>query len=920
MRTIIRNIVACLAFILLGACDTEQPAQTDAGTGEAVEEVAVGKPVVYQVFTRLFGNKVATNQPWGTVEENGVGKFDDFTDEALEGIRELGVTHIWYTGVPHHAVIRDYTEYGIGNDDPDVVKGRAGSPYAVKDYYNVNPDLAVEPSNRLEEFEALIQRTHRHDMQVIIDIVPNHVARGYESLSRPDGVEDFGASDDTTVEWARDNDFYYVVGEDFRVPEGYVPLGGEAHPLADGHFDESPAKWTGNGARAAQPGIDDWFETVKVNYGVRPDGSTAFDELPGDAGEWSIGQHAAFWKDKDVPDSWKKFRDIALYWTAKGVDGFRYDMAEMVPVEFWSYLNSSIKALNPDAFLLAEVYNPSLYRDYIHRGRMDYLYDKVGLYDTLKPIMQGRQGTDDIAPVHAAVLDIEKHMLHFLENHDEQRIASAGFAGDANKAKPAMVVSALLSRSPTMLYFGQEVGEPGDGDAGFGDPTRTTIFDYWGVPSHQRWMNGGKFDGGGLNASEKALRDFYVRLMNLSASHAALNGEYAEIHSANRATSSDYDDRLFSFVRWNEDERLIVVSNFDAAESYELNVVVPQTSISAWGLADGRYALTEQLYGNNVSELLVENGSGRFRLELDPLESVVFELGESLFSRSLDASVYIDDWQGSGVTGTLVYWQDVSSKFLTEARHVEIWLPPGYDDDPDRRYRVIYMSDGENLFDPRIANTGIDWGVDEAMMRGVEQGLFEPAIVVATWSTAQRTSEYSPWHDAPKYARFLIEELMPRINAEFRTRTDKDSTFAMGSSMGGLLSYYLVTKHPDLFSACGCVSTAFLVSEARLGGPDDAGTAAMDATPYIIRDIENGDTVPHGVRMFFDHGTEGLDEQYGSQHAAVRDWLLEQGFEEGKDFLYRVYDGANHNEASWRARLDDQLAWLLGARNGAPVP
>jgi glycosidase len=322
----------------------------------------MGKAVVYQVFTRLFGNKTTNNKPWGTIEENGVGKFNDFDDRALEAIRELGTTHIWYTGVPHHAVIRDYTRYGISNDDPDVVKGRAGSPYAVKDYYNVNPDLAVDPADRLAEFEALVERTHAHGMKVIIDIVPNHVARAYQSISKPESIEDFGASDDTSVEWARDNNFYYVVGENFRVPDSpddYRPLGGEDHPLADGLFEESPARWTGNGARAPQPRFDDWFETVKVNYGVRPDGSFAFDRLPDAARNWSTAGHATFWKDKDVPDSWEKFRDIALYWTGKGVDGFRYDMAEMVPVEFWSYLNSSIKAVDPDAFLLAEIYNPT---------------------------------------------------------------------------------------------------------------------------------------------------------------------------------------------------------------------------------------------------------------------------------------------------------------------------------------------------------------------------------------------------------------------------------------------------------------------------------------------------------------------------------------------------------------------------------
>ena len=597
------------------------------------ETAMIGKPVVYQVFTRLFGNTVDTNKPWGTIEENGVGKFNDFTDAALAGIHELGVTHIWYMGVPHHAVIRDYTKYGISNDDPDVVKGRAGSPYAVKDYYNVNPDLAVDPARRLQEFEALIDRTHKHDMKVIIDIVPNHVARGYESASMPDGIEDFGAGDDTTVDWARDNNFYYVVGEDFGVPElpdHYRPLGGEQHPLSDGQYAESPAKWTGNGSREAQPRFDDWFETVRINYGVRPDGSYAFDRLPGDTSHWMNAQHVDFWRDKEIPDSWTKFRDIALYWIAKGVDGFRYDMAEMVPVEFWSYMNSSIKAANPDAIILAEVYTPSMYRDYISLGRMDYLYDKVGLYDTLKHIMQGTKNTDAIATTHADVLDIEQHMLHFMENHDEQRIASPDFAGDANKARPAMVVSALISRSPTMIYFAQDVGEAGDGDAGFGDPTRTSIFDYWGVPAHQRWMNGGAFDGGALSEEEKDLRDFYARLLSFSARSSAANGNYAEIHSYNRARArSTYNDRVFSFVRWSDAEQLIVVSNF-SNEEQGLEVGLPEEAVSRWSLADGRYPLREQLYGLNNSELLVENGLGHTSITLAPLESVVYRIGELL--------------------------------------------------------------------------------------------------------------------------------------------------------------------------------------------------------------------------------------------------------------------------------------------------
>jgi glycosidase len=589
-----------------------------------------GKPVVYQVFTRLFGNNNSTNKPWGTIEENGVGKFDDFTHEALEGIREFGTSHIWYTGVPHHAVIRDYTEYGISNDDPDVVKGRAGSPYAVKDYYNVNPDMAVDPVNRLEEFKALVDRTHQHGMKVIIDIVPNHVARDYQSISKPAGMRDFGEDDDTSVEYKRDNNFYYIVGESFKVPvssDGYQPLGGEKHPLADGEFDESPAKWTGNGSRKAQPDINDWYETVKVNYGVRPDGSYDFVRLPGDYRDRGYPQHHEFWRDKDVPDSWEKFRDIALYWTDLGVDGFRYDMAEMVPVEFWSYLNSAIKTRNPEATIIAEVYNPDLYRDYIKLGKMDYLYDKVDLYDTLKLIMQGKEPTSSLLPIIDKYADIDAHLLHFLENHDEQRIASPGFAGDAKKGKPAWVVSALIGKAPTMLYYAQALGEAGEGDAGFGDPTRTTMFDYWGVPSLQRWMNDGKFDGGQLTEQEKSLRNFYTKLLSFSAGSPALTGKFADLHEYNLNGAGNYDESVFAFSRWDAEEKLIVVSNFSDNKGYRLSVQIPTHLIDAWNLVDGRHNLVDILTDES-HELMVDTGSAEITFNLPALGSKVFQLGK----------------------------------------------------------------------------------------------------------------------------------------------------------------------------------------------------------------------------------------------------------------------------------------------------
>jgi glycosidase len=231
-------VAGMAATVLFSACKTK-----DLRMNTANEENTTNKKiVVYQVFTRLFGNKNTTNKPWGTIEENGVGKFNDFTDKALHEIKDLGVTYIWYTGVPHHALVGDYTAYGISNDDPEVVKGRAGSPYAVKDYYNVNPDLAVNPANRLQEFESLIARTHKAGLKVIIDIVPNHIARKYEGKNNPEGVKDFGANDNINVEYSRNNNFYYIPNNHFEIPDGDIPLNGEKNPMVDGFFDENPAK------------------------------------------------------------------------------------------------------------------------------------------------------------------------------------------------------------------------------------------------------------------------------------------------------------------------------------------------------------------------------------------------------------------------------------------------------------------------------------------------------------------------------------------------------------------------------------------------------------------------------------------------------------------------------------------------------
>ncbi|HEY8568504.1 alpha-amylase family protein [Microbulbifer sp.] len=631
------RLILASSIALLTACGPEAnaPAQTSApATSTAAAENAAsvaqvfGKPVIYQVMTRLFGNTNPTNKPWGTIEENGVGKFSDFTPQALAEIRALGADYIWYTGALHHALVRDYTDYGIANDDPDVVKGRAGSPYAIKDYYSVNPDLASDPAQRMEEFKALIQRSHDAGLKVIIDIVPNHVARNYQSLDKPDGVRDFGADDDTSVAYARDNNFYYVPGESFQVPvaeDGYQPLNGEAHTLVDGEFSEMPAKWTGNDSRAPQPAQGDWYETVKINFGVRPDGSHDFPALPAEYAQKDFRAHAEFWAEQDVPDTWKKFRQITDYWLAIGVDGFRYDMSGMVPVEFWSYLNSSIKMQKPDALLLAEIYEPEVYRDYIRLGKMDYLYDKVGTYDAIRAVMEGKAGTDPLVDIQQSLDGIEEHMLRFMENHDEQRIGSPEFAGNPRAGIPAMVVSATISGAPTLVYFGQELGEPGAGDAGFGKASRTTIFDYWSVPSIRRWNNDGQFNSAQLSESEQSLRAFYSKLLNFSHQSPALTGEYLDLHRYNREHGENYGEQHYSFARWSGDDRLLVIANFAAADT-AAKLKIPAELTKSWQLAPGKYTLTNQLQPGSVELTVAEDLTGTAQLALPALSGQILKL------------------------------------------------------------------------------------------------------------------------------------------------------------------------------------------------------------------------------------------------------------------------------------------------------
>ena len=545
------------------------------------------KLVIYQIFTRLFGNKENTQKYFGTRDENGVGKFNDITDVALQELKKMGITHVWYTGVIEHATLTDYSAFGIPADHPEVVKGRAGSPYAIKDYYDVNPDLAVDVKNRLGEFDALVRRTHDNGLKLLIDFVPNHVARHYHSDAKPAGVQDLGENDDPTQPFAPNNNFYYLPGQTLKVPKGNNPMhwvGGlqEAGSTPVEPYVEKPAKATGNDLFSAEPSVGDWYETVKLNYGIdyAHDRARHFDP---------------------IPSTWHKMHDILAYWAKRGVDGFRCDMAEMVPVEFWGWVIPRIKEINPDIRFIAEIYNPKEYRNYIRIGKFDYLYDKVGLYDSLRRLMEGHGHVSAITySWKEETRGIATHMLRFLENHDEQRIASYQFAKSPWAAVPAMTVSATLGPGPVMIYFGQEVGERGHGNEGFGsEDGRTTIFDYWGVPAHQQWMNGGQFDGGGLDENQQRLRRFYVRLLNLSQECEAIcEGNFYALQMANEhGKSQGFNDSLnYAYLRFTPGQRLLIVANFDRHNAHHSFLKIPKEAWVAMGLdPDGHYTFTNLL-------------------------------------------------------------------------------------------------------------------------------------------------------------------------------------------------------------------------------------------------------------------------------------------------------------------------------------
>lgn len=534
------------------------------------------KPIIYQILPRLFTNYCTSPIVNGTLQQNGSGKLNGITDRILNNIRSLGTTHIWYTGVIEHAHDADYTAYGIPRHNPHIIKGHAGSPYAITDYYDIDPDLAEDVPNRIAEFEALVERTHKAGMKVLIDFVPNHVARQYASDAKPAGIEDLGHGDNTDMFFSRSNNFYYITRQQFAP---HIDLGHD-----DDAYIEFPAKASGNDCFNAFPGVNDWYDTVKLNYGIDPwNGSRHFDP---------------------IPPTWLKMLHILRYWAAKGVDGFRCDMAHMVPVEFWKWATANVRTYYPEITFIAEIYDIELYRPYIDAG-FDYLYDKVNLYDTLRAIQCNGVSAARLTSCWQTVEGIGGKMLNFLENHDEQRFASPQYAGDANKVIPSLVVSSMINTGPMMIYAGQELGEDAcDAEGYSGHDGRTTIFDYWSIPSIRAYLNGGKCNGK-IPAGTKKLRDTYSRILRLCNEEASIReGLFFDVMYTNYNNPGINPHRQFAFLRAAGNELLVIAVNFDNTAK-TLSINIPAHAFETLDFPEGTYMMKELLtYSKTVKKEL----------------------------------------------------------------------------------------------------------------------------------------------------------------------------------------------------------------------------------------------------------------------------------------------------------------------------
>lgn len=477
----------------------------------------------------------------------------------------MGFTHVWLTGVLEQTSATEYP--GIPSDDPVLLKGKAGSPYAIRDYFDVSADYAIEPENRLEEFSDLLDRCREAGLKTIIDFVPNHVSRSYHSDIRPE--LNFGESDDTTCFFDWDNNFYYLDGAGpMLLPEGEYSL-------------EVVGRVTGNNAATWQPSLSDWYETVKLNYGHDYTKGRDTHQLPEASAQLD-----------EVPDTWVKMDAILAYWQEMGVDGFRCDMAHMVPMPFWAWATRRAKLRDQQCYFMAEAYDGdpakmthSNVLEALLANGFDTVYDGDS-YELVKSVVEDGRSATDLDELLWAPERLD-NMLRYAENHDEVRLASSHHWG-GHGAQLGKVVTAFLSAagpSPFMLYNGQEVGEVGDGDEGFAkDDGRSSIFDYGQLPAFSKWVNNGAYDGGQLSEDQQSLREWYVEWMQLMQEPAFIRGGVYGLNSANlenqsfRAGDEPIAKSIYAFLRHDRDsdEAFLIVLNFNPSHrSKDLEVTLP---------------------------------------------------------------------------------------------------------------------------------------------------------------------------------------------------------------------------------------------------------------------------------------------------------------------------------------------------------
>ena len=573
--------------------------------------MAVKKMIIYELMVRLFGNTCKKNIMSGSIEQNGVGKFNDITDKALFEIKKMGFSHVWYMGTLEHASMSNYSNQGIPMYPSQIVKGHAGSAYAVRDYYDVCPDLAVNVDRRIEEFENLIKRTHDSKLKTIIDFVPNHIARCYSSDKKPSDESDFGYNDDNTKRFSHFNEFYYLVGEKLCLGDTIKNIGKKS----DTSYSENPARVTGDDHFHHVVDSNNWYDTIKLNYGI----------------DYFSNRIKNF---DPIPSVWLKMKDILSYWVNKGVDGFRCDMVHMVPLEFWKWVIPQIKTINEQIVFIGEIYDTNLYRDYLNIGKFDYLYNKSDLYDTLRDVIVNSHSTKTITYCWQRYDDIKDNLLNFLENHDEVRVTSSFFAGSFLKYLPAFVVTSLLHRSALLIYYGQELGENGEFPYGYSyNDGRTSIYDYGCMPTYARWVNNYKFNDENLTEEEIFLRNYYQKILFICNNYdCIISGDLYDLQYCNTIDNSYPEDDIYSFLRHSSNDLLLIISNF-RDKIYEFNLRIPKEAFDNmnFNIMIAKKWSFKELLADKTGFLDIEDKNHiSVCIEIKPYQSLVYDLSENI--------------------------------------------------------------------------------------------------------------------------------------------------------------------------------------------------------------------------------------------------------------------------------------------------